>query len=85
MPALPNRGAVVMTVTQRNPGRDSVAMEAGFPFAANAVVSVQADQTGLDFYTAGRAAFARNGHAAVTAFSGATRAIARSPGPHQRL
>lgn len=83
MPALAGRGPVILTVTQRNSGRDAVAMEAGFPFAANATVNVQADQTGLDFYTAQRAAFARNGHAAVTAFQNASRAIARSPGPHQ--
>jgi hypothetical protein len=81
IPVLTGRGAVVLTVTQRSSGRDAVAIEAGFPFAANATVDVQADQTGLDFYTAQRAAFARNGHAAVTAFQGAGRAIARSPGP----
>jgi hypothetical protein len=80
-PALPGRGGVVLTVTQRASGRDAVAIEAGFPFAPNATVDVQADQTGLDFYTAQRAAFARNGHAAVVAFQGAGRAIARSPGP----
>ena len=82
-PALPGRGPVILTVTQRNSGRDAVAMEAGFPFAANATVNVQADQTGLDFYTAQRNAFARNGHAAVTAFQASSRAIARSPGPRQ--
>jgi hypothetical protein len=81
IPPLPARGEVVLTVTQRASGRDAVAIEAGFPFAPNATVSVQADQTGLDFYTHQRAAFARDGHAAVTAFQGATRAIARSPGP----
>jgi len=81
IPPLPARGEVVLTVTQRASGRDAVAIEAGFPFAPNATVSVQADQTGLDFYTHQRAAFARDGHAAVTAFQGAARAIARSPGP----
>ena len=80
-PKLAGRGAVVLTVTQRPSGRDAVAMEAGFAFAPNATVTVQADQTGLDFYTAQRAAFARNGHAAVTAFEAAGRAIARFPGP----
>jgi hypothetical protein len=81
LPALAGRGAVVLTVTQRASGRDAVAIEAGFAFAPNAAVTVQADQTGLDFYTSQRAAFARNGHAAVTAFQAAGRAIARSPGP----
>jgi hypothetical protein len=82
VPTLPGRGGVVLTVTQRPSGRDSVAMEAGFNFAPDASVTVQADQTGLDFYTHQRAAFARDGHAAVVAFKAAGRAIARSPGPH---
>jgi len=81
IPALAGRGGVVLTVTQRVSGRDAVAMEAGFAYAPNATVTVQADQTGLDFYTAQRAAFARKGHDAVVAFQSAGRAIARSPGP----
>jgi Ni/Co efflux regulator RcnB len=83
IPAVPGRGAVILTVTQRNSGRDAVAIEAGFAFAPNATVKVQADQVGLDFYTDKRAAFARNGHDAVTAFRAAARAVARSPGPHE--
>jgi hypothetical protein len=82
IPEVAGRGAVILTVTQRNSGRDAVAIEAGFAFAPNATVTVQADQAGLDFYTDKRAAFARNGHDAVTAFRAAARAIARSPGPH---
>jgi hypothetical protein len=86
MPAVAGRGDVILTVTQRVSGRDAVAIEAGFPYAPNATVTVQADQTGLDFYThpsRPRAAFARNGHDAVKAFRAAGRAIARSPGPHE--
>ena len=83
IPTLAGRGAVVLTVTQRASGRDSVAIEAGFAFAPNAAVNVQADRTGLDFYTHQRAAFARDGHAAVTAFRAAGRAITRSPGPRE--
>jgi hypothetical protein len=83
IPTLAGRGQVILTVTQRVSGRDALAMEAGFPFAPNATVTVQADQTGLEFYTAQRAAFARNGRAAVAALSGAGRAIARSPGPRE--
>ena len=82
IPTLAGRGGVVLTVTQRPSGRDAVAMESGFNFAPDATVTVQADQTGLDFYTSQRAAFARDGHAAVVAFKAAGRAIARSPGPH---
>jgi hypothetical protein len=82
IPTLAGRGGVVLTVTQRPSGRDAVAMEAGFSFAQDATVTLQVDQTGLDFYTHQRAAFARDGHAAVVAFKAAARAIARSPGPH---
>lgn len=80
-PAVPNRGEVVLTVTQRATGRDNVALAAGFAYAANATVTVQVDQTGLDFYTAQRNAFARDGKAVVAAFQKGSRAIARSPGP----
>jgi invasion protein IalB len=45
-------------------------------------VTVQVDQAGYDFYTAGRNAFARDGKATVAAFQKGSRAIARSPGPH---
>ena len=82
-PELPGRGGVVLTVTQRRSGRDAVALEAGFPYAPNATVTVQADQNGFDFYTAQRAAFARKGHDAVVAFQAAGRAVARSPGPRE--
>jgi Invasion associated locus B (IalB) protein len=82
-PVLPGRGAVVLTVTERASGRDAVAIEAGFSYAANAAVTVQVDQTGLEFYTSGRNAFARDGKAAASAFGKGSRAIARSPGPKE--
>jgi hypothetical protein len=79
-PALPGRGAVILTVTERAAPRDTAAIDAGFTYPANASVTVQVDQTGLEFYTAGRNAFARDGKAAVAAFNKGSRAIARSPG-----
>lgn len=81
-PSLPGRGPVVLTVTEHPDQRDSVAIEAGFDFAPKAAATVQVDQTGLDFYTAQRNAFARDGKASVAAFQRGIRAIARSPGPH---
>jgi invasion protein IalB len=78
VPASTNRGPVILTVTERAGLRDTVAMDAGFTYAANAAVTVQVDQTGLDFYTSGRNAFAREGKAAVAAFSKGARAIARA-------
>jgi hypothetical protein len=80
-PALPSRGQVILTVTERASGRDTVAIAAGFTYAANAAVTVQVDQTGLDFYTFQTNAFARDGKAAVAALGKGGRAIARSPGP----
>ena len=64
VPTLPGRDEVVLTVAERPNARDDVALNAGFPFAPGAAVTVQVDQTGLDFYTAqpqpGRNAFARD-------------------------
>ena len=85
VPKLPDRGEVVLTVAERPAGRDDVALSAGFAFASGAVVTMQVDQTGLDFYTAqpqpGRNAFARDGKAAIAAFEKGSEAQARSPGP----
>jgi len=80
-PSVAGRGDVVLTVTERPTGRDAVAISAGFAFAANAEVSVQVDQTALDFYTAQRNAFARDGHATVTAFAKGRMAVSHAPGP----
>ncbi len=80
-PKLPGRGDVVLTVTERPTGRDAVAISAGFEYAPNVAMVLQADQTKLDFYTAKRNAFARDGRAAVAAFRASRLATARSPGP----
>ena len=80
-PVLPGRGDVVLTVTERASGRDEVAISAGFAYPANAEVSVEVDAAKLDFYTAQRSAFARDGHAAVAAFGHGRTAVAHAPGP----
>jgi hypothetical protein len=81
-PPVAGRGDVVLTVTERSGGRDAVALSAGFAYAANAAVSVVVDQQpSLDFYTAQRSAFARDGHAAVQAFLKGRQVVAHSPGP----
>ena len=80
-PAVPGRGDVVLTVTQRQGGRDAVALSAGFAYAPNAEVELVAEGVTLPFYTAGRSAFARDGKAAVSLFGKARQAVARSPGP----
>lgn len=80
-PATRGRGEVVLTVTQRTSGRDAVAISAGFAYPANAEVEVQVEPNELQFYTAGRSAFARDGKAAVAEFQRGRTAIARSPAP----
>ncbi len=80
-PALPGRGDVVLTVTERGGGRDAVALTAGFNYPGNAEVEVVSDGVTLPFYTSGRSAFARDGRAAATLFSKGHQAQARSPGP----
>ncbi len=82
-PAIPGRGDVVLTVTQRTTGRDAVALTAGFAYAPGVEVMVQIDQTGHPFYTAQRSAFARQGVAAVSAMKAGRTVIARSPGPNK--
>ena len=79
VPPLPGRGDVVLTVTERAGGRDAVAISAGFAYAPNAAVTGVADTATLDFYTAQRSAFARDGHAAVLAFQKAKQLVAHSP------
>jgi invasion protein IalB len=80
-PSVPGRGEVVLTVTERPAVRDTVAIEAGFDYPKDAAVTVQVDQTGLDFFTRERDAYARDAKAALVAFQKGERAIARSPGP----
>jgi hypothetical protein len=82
-PSLPGRGEVVLTVTERSSGRDAVAISAGYEFPKNAAVTVQVETAGLDFYTAQRNAFARDGKATVAAFAKGAQALARSPGPRE--
>jgi invasion protein IalB len=80
-PSLPGRGEVVLTVTLRPTARDTVAIDSALDYPKDASVTVQVNQTALDFFTRQRDAYARDGKAAVAAFQKGERAIARSPGP----
>ena len=82
---VPKGEAGLLTVTQRQGGRDAVSLSVGFEYSANAAVAVQADAAAFEFYTAKRSAFARDGHAAVAAFLKAARVVAKSPGPRNAL
>jgi len=80
-PAMSGRGDVVLTVTQRPSLRDAVAVSAGFAYPPKATATAAVGQTTLDFYTAQRSAFARDGHAAVAAFHKGRQVVLHSPGP----
>lgn len=80
-PALPGRGQPVLTVTIRPPGREYVAISAGYTYPPKATVAVRVEKTSLDFYTSQRSAFAHDGHAAVLAFGKGMQAVAKGPGP----
>jgi hypothetical protein len=72
----------VLSVTNRSTARNEVAIGGGPVYPKDASITLQVDQTGLDFYTAGHDAFARDGKATVAAFEHGTTAVARVPGPH---
>jgi hypothetical protein len=81
-PPISGRDRVVLTVTERPGGRDAVALSAGFAYGPNAAVSVAIDaQPVVEFYTAQRSAFARDGHATVQAFLKSFQVVATSPAP----
>ena len=72
----------VLSIADRASGRDQVAISGGPAYPKDTTVTVQVDQTGLDFYTAGHDAFARDGKAAAAAFEKGSSAVARVPGQH---
>ena len=82
-PKIPGREAI-LTVTHRVGMRDAVSISAGFEFAQGAEVEVSADKAKFQFYTAKRSAFARDGHAAITAFGGVKQVTAKSPHPQKK-
>jgi hypothetical protein len=59
-----------------------VAISGGPAYPKGADMTVQVNQAGLDFYTSGHDAFARDNNAATAAFSRGLTAVARAPGPH---
>ena len=72
----------VLSVTDRPSGRNQVAISGGPAYPKDAEMTVQVDQAGLDFYTSGHDAFARDNNAATAAFSHGLTALARVPGAH---
>jgi len=80
-PALPNRGQVMLTVTERKSGHDEVTLSAGFTYPAKPTVTVTANSANINFYTAGQTAFTSSGADAVAAFEQGSSATAKSSGP----
>lgn len=80
-PTLAGRGDVLLSVTERPGVRDEAALSAGFAYTKGASVTVSVGGSNLAFYTAGDAAFARDGAEAVHAFKIGYTAVAHSPGP----
>jgi hypothetical protein len=78
---IPGRGDVILSVTRR-PGRhDVVALSAGFVLAGHEDAPLQAGQTRMLFYIAGRSAFAHDNQAAIATFNHEISVTAHLNGP----
>jgi invasion protein IalB len=74
--------APLLTVTERPSSRDEVAITNTTSYPKDASVLLQVNQTGVEMYTSGRDAFARDPKAAVAAFQRGSQAVARSTDAH---
>jgi invasion protein IalB len=79
-----SRQGVLLTVTHRHSGRDTVTVSAGYAYPRNAEATAVVGGTELPFYTAGSTAAARDGAAAVRAFRNGREAVLRGPGANGR-
>ncbi len=82
-PRLSGRGDVILTVTHRANARDQVSIMSGYAYPSGAEVQVRVLSSGteLAFYTSARAAFARDGRAAIAALRRGREAVAKGPVP----
>jgi len=79
--ALPRRGAVMLTVTQRKTASDEVTLASGYVYPDSPTVTLTVGTTVIDFYTAGQTAFTISGAKAIAAFESGATAVAKSSGP----
>jgi invasion protein IalB len=79
-----DRQGVLLTVTHRPGGRDTVTVSAGYSYPRNAEPVATVGSTELSFYTAGTTAAARDGAAAVRAFRAGREAVLRGPAANGR-
>ena len=84
-PAIAKRGAVMLTVTERQGVHDEVTLTAGYPYPKDAKVTLSVNGQPIDFYTQGDTAFTANGHGAVEAFRNGDSAEAKGTTPHGHM
>lgn len=78
---LPNRGDVLLVVTERKTGHDEVTLSAGFKYPPKPTVVLDIGGPKVTFYTQGETAFTTSGAAAITAFQQGSSASAKSSIP----
>jgi hypothetical protein len=81
-PALPGRGPVQLTVTQRHGAPVEVTLAAGYTYPKSPTVGLSVGTAAFDFYTQGQTAFTVSNDAAVAAFQAGATATAKSSAPH---
>jgi hypothetical protein len=75
------RGDVVLSVTRRPNRHDVAALSAGFVLSGHEDARLQAGATKMDFYIAGRSAFAHDNAAAIATFGHEFSVSAKLNGP----
>ena len=78
---IPGRGDVVLSVTRRPNRHDVAAISAGFVLTGHEDARLQAGSTKMDFYIAGRSAFAHDNAAAIATFGQEASVSAKLNGP----
>jgi hypothetical protein len=81
-PALPGRGPVQLTVTQRKSAPDEVTLAAGYTYPSSPIVTLTVGSSAIDFYTQDQTAFTTSGAAAISAFQAGATATAKSSALH---
>ncbi len=79
--SIPNRGPVLLTVTERKASRDEVTISAGYTYLKDAKVKLTVGTSKIEFYTQDGDAFTEGGKEAVTAMRKTDIAQAKSTGP----
>jgi invasion protein IalB len=78
---IPNRGDVLLVVTERKSGHDEVTLSAGYTYPAKPTVTLDIGGPKITFYTQGATAFTTAGTTAITAFQQGSSATAKSSAP----